>query len=130
MADTGNFSNGFGTVMHDRVSFNVKKSFFGGTSVEDLPMRHVTSIRSETTRQIGVGILFLLIGIGCLAAGSGIVTLVGLIIAALGALFLWGFPSVTINTAGGDKRVSLGNPTQRGEADAYAAAVRQQLFKD
>jgi len=56
--ETGNrsqteFSNEFGTVTKDRVTYFRKKGWFSGGSREDVPIRHVTSVRYEKTRSIG-----------------------------------------------------------------------------
>ncbi len=44
-------------------------------------------------------------------------------------ILLWGSPSVVVNTAGRDLNAAKGFPWQRGEANAFVEALRQQLFK-
>jgi len=122
------FSNGFGEVATDRITFNVRKSLFGGTIREDFPVKHITSVRHETKRWPIWGVIFILVGIGALSSGSGGAVLFGLVLAALGVVLLIGVGAVAINTAGGERRVSLGRPFQNSEAEAYAAAVRASVF--
>jgi hypothetical protein len=52
------FSNGFGSVYNNRVEFIAKKRWWSGGSHEELPLRHVTSVRVETTRSIVGGTCF------------------------------------------------------------------------
>ena len=121
------FSNEFGDVQADRIALYAKKSWFGGGSREELPIRHVTSVRLETSRSIFGGILLLIIGLGAAYAGGGGIV-VGLILAALGIVLLLGWPVVTINTAGNDLRRMTGTIFQRSAAEDYVAAVRKALF--
>ncbi|WP_332812310.1 hypothetical protein [Sphingomonas sp.] len=121
------FSNEFGSVYQDRIAFNVKKGWFSGGILEEFPVRHVTSIRSEVTRKAVLGIILIIVGLVAFQSGGGGVML-GVLLVALGAFFLMGSPSVTINTAGGERRTSAGTPFQRAAGEDYAAAVRQVLF--
>jgi hypothetical protein len=54
-------STKFGTVTDLRVQLLIKKGWFGGERQEDIPLRHITSVSLETTRQllasIAVGIV-------------------------------------------------------------------------
>ena len=50
-------SNRFGQVTHKAIHFNAKKGLFAGISRETLPMRHVTSVRLETSRHWMWGLL-------------------------------------------------------------------------
>jgi hypothetical protein len=121
------FSNEFGAVQADRIALYAKKSWFGGGSLEELPIRHVTSVRMETSRSLLGGILLLLVGMAVLVVG-GIGIVVGLILAALGVVLLIGWPAVTINTAGNDLRRMTGTLFQKSAAEDYVAAVRKALF--
>ena len=125
--ESSNFANSFGEVRADRIVFNVRKSLLGGTVREDLPVKHITSVRYETKRWPIWGAIFVLIGVALLANGS---YLVGLILTAIGVLLIAGVPSVAVNTAGGELRVSLGRPFQNGEAESYASAVRSSVFAE
>ena len=131
MASVGlsTFNNSFGAVYSDRICFNVKKMWFSGAVQEEFAMRHVTSIRTETTRSPGWGIIMVLLGLALLSSGGGAAVL-GLILGGIGILLLIGSPSVTINTAGGERRTSVGSPFQAGEANEYASAVRRALFPE
>jgi hypothetical protein len=121
------FSNEFGAVQPDRIALYARKSWFGGGSLEELPIRHVTSVRLETSRSVVGGILLVLIGLGALYMGGGGIV-VGLILAALGVVLLLGWPAVTINTAGNDLRRMTGTIFSKPAAEAYVAAVRKALF--
>jgi hypothetical protein len=124
------FSNEFGTVYSDRVAFYAKKGWFSGGILEELPVRHITSVRIETTHKVIFGLI--LCAIGVLAFGAGGheagAYVVGLIFLAFGVLLLLGWPAVTINTAGGDLRRSSGGFWQKQAAKDFVAAVRKALF--
>ena len=128
MDSTPTFSNEFGAVYSDRVGFYAKKSWFGGGVLEELPMRHVTSIRLETTRRTILGIVLIVAGLAFMSYGSGGSVVLGLILIAVGALLLIGWPQVTINTAGNDLRTSSGGIWQKANAEAFVGAVRKALF--
>jgi hypothetical protein len=57
------FLNGFGEVHADRVTFNVRKSWFAGSIREDIPAKHITTVRMETKRTVGAGIVLALVGL-------------------------------------------------------------------
>lgn len=121
-------SNEFGTVYTDRVGFYSQKGWFGGGSQEELPMRHITSVRLDITRHVIWGAILVLVGLAAFSAkGAGIA--VGILLVLWGALLLWGSPSVRVNTAGNDLRPARGLPWQRPAAEAYVAAVRKALFE-
>ncbi|HXC54954.1 MAG TPA: hypothetical protein VNU97_06640 [Rhizomicrobium sp.] len=122
------FDNEFGAVYPDRIAFYAKKGWFGGGVLEELPMRHVTSVRLETSRNVFGGLVLTLIGAGFLYSGAAIAMLFGLIALALGILLLIGWPAVTINTAGNDLRTSTGGVWQKGNAESFVSAVRKALF--
>jgi hypothetical protein len=122
------FSNEFGAVYSDRVTFLAKKGWFGGGVQEELPIRHVTSVRLETTRKVLWGAVLALAGLGLMASGSGGAMLFGLAAIVFGVLLLIGWPEVTINTAGNDLRKSTGGIWQKSNADEFVAAVRKALF--
>jgi hypothetical protein len=118
------FSNIFGSVSEKRVVYFRKKGWLSGGSREDVPLRHVTSVRVENTRSIIGGIVFVLIGLSTIAFVVGIIPL------AIGILLLWGSPAVLINTAGTDLSAAKGWPWQRGDAEKFVEALRKQLFKE
>jgi hypothetical protein len=118
--------NPYGVVTNIRVTLNARKWLLGGKSVEDLPMRHITAVRLEAVRHWIWGALFGLIGLALLPARSGGFVL-GIVLVALAALLIWGWPKVVVNTAGGDLRPSVGMPWTRGKADEFVAAVRSEL---
>lgn len=120
----------FGSVTDRRVQFQANKGWFGGGSQEDLPLRHVTSVRVETVRHIIIAAIFGFAALGCMASGDAMAVLIGLVFAAVAVFFMWGSPRVVLNTAGGDLRPSTGWPWLKPEAQAFSSAVRSQLFKD
>jgi hypothetical protein len=124
------FSNEFGTVYSDRVAFYAKKGWFGGGVLEELPIRHITSVRIETSRKVIVALILCLIGILAFANAGGAAGtyLLGLIFLGLGVILMLGWPAVTINTAGGDLRRSTGGFWQKQAAEDFVAAVRKALF--
>jgi hypothetical protein len=122
------FSNEFGSVYSDRVGFYASKGWFGGGRLEELPIRHVTSVRLETTRKPILGIVLILAGLACFASGNGAAIGVGVFLAIVGVLQLIGWPQVTINTAGNDLRSSTGGVWQKANAEAFVGAVRKALF--
>ena len=122
-------SNQFGTVTNKRVIYFRNKGWFSGGSRQDIPIKHVTSVRLDTSRSVVGGIVLLLIGLGLLSADGGI-KIVGIVVVALAVLLLWGSPSVVVNTAGNDLNVAKGFPWLRGEATAFVEALRKQLFHE
>jgi hypothetical protein len=123
-------NTGFGTVTDRQVIYHANKGWFSGGSREDIPLRHVTSVRVETSRRPIWGIILLLIGLVMLLSGEAGVMLVAIVLLALAVLLLWGSPKVVLNTAGGDLRPSTGFPWTKDEAERFAGALRNQLFKD
>jgi len=117
-------SNMFGSVSDKRVVYFRKKGWFSGGSREDVPLRHVTSVRIEKTRSIIGGIIFVLIGL------ATIYFVVGIIPLAIGILLLWGSPTVVVNTAGGDLSAAKGWPWQKEAAEEFVETLRKQLFKE
>jgi len=116
--------NPFGVVTNKRVVYFRKKGWFSGGSRQDVPLRHVTSVRVETFRSIGLGIFLVLIGLVLLAFVIGIIPLI------FGILLLWGSPMVVVNTTGGDREFMTGWPWHRQLAEDFAEALRKQLFRE
>lgn len=124
-------NNIFGTVTSKRVIYNRAKGWFSGGSREDIPLKHVTAVRLETSRSILGGIVCLIFGLGMLVGNeSGVAKFFGLLLLALGVLCLWGSPMVVVNTAGNDLRPAKGAPWQQGEATSFVEALRAQLFQE
>jgi hypothetical protein len=117
----------FGTVTNKRVIYQRAKGWFSGGSREDIPLKHVTSVRLDTTRHILLGILLVLIGLPLAFAPDSHNGVVGSVLFCLAVLLLWGSPTVVVNTAGQDKNAAHGWPWQRAEAIAFVDAVRSQL---
>lgn len=123
-------STSFGMVTNRRIRYRYKKGWFSSGVEEDLPLRHVTSVRLETYRGPVRGAILVLVGLSLLVSKNGPLELIGAVLLALGVLYLWGSPKVVVNTAGNDRRPAKGFPWQRGEAGRFVDAVRGQLFKD
>jgi hypothetical protein len=122
--ETTYLENPFGVVTDRRVVYYRKKDWFSGGSREDVPLKHVTSIRFEISRSMLGGILLILLGLALLMWVVGVVPL------ALGVLLVWGSPRVIVTTAAGDREAMKGWPWDREPAEAFAKAVRDQLFKE
>ena len=116
----------FGTVTNKRVIYQRSKGWFSGGSREDIPLKHVTSVRLDITRHLLGGVLLVLIGLGCLG-GPGDTKILGGVLTALGVLLLWGSPAVVVNTAGQDKNAARGWPWERTAATNFVDAIRKQL---
>lgn len=127
MAEQQVISNQFGAVTNKRVVYFRDKGWFRGGSRQDIPLKHVTSVRLDTSRSILGGIFLLVIGLALLNAAGG-TKVVGVALAALAILLLWGSPTVVVNTAGNDLNAAKGFPWMRSEANAFVEALRSQLF--
>src|SRR5690349_1963099 len=90
--------NVFGTVTTKRVIYFRAKGWLAGGSREDIPLQHVTSVRVDTARQSGVGLILLVVGLALVAANGGAKVL-GVLLMLMALLALWGSPSVVVNTA-------------------------------
>lgn len=55
---------------------------------------------------------------------------IGALIIWVGVMLLRSSPLVIISTAGGNRIPVTGNPGQKQEAEAFASAVRSQLFNE
>lgn len=121
------FENGFGRVFSDRICFNIRKGWFGGGSEENFAIRHVTSVRAEVNRNVSAAVGLGLLGVLGIGVGSGF-AVIGLVLIGLAIFLFIGNPSVTIVTAGGERRTSIGTFSQKQEADQFAAAVKESLF--
>ncbi len=117
----------FGTVTNKRVIYQRAKGWFSGGSREDIPLKHVTSVRLDTTRHILWGILLALIGLPLAFAPDSHNGVVSSVLFCLAVLLLWGSPTVVVNTAGQDKNAARGWPWQRAAATEFVDAVRRQL---
>jgi hypothetical protein len=117
----------FGIVTNRRVIYQRSKGWFSGGSREDIPLKHVTSVRLDTTRHVLWGILLLLIGLPLTFGPNSSNAVVGTVLLCLAVLLLWGSPTVIVNTAGQDKNASRGWPWERAAATAFVEAVRTQL---
>lgn len=124
------FENQFGKVHKDRVTYYRGKGWFSGGSEEDVPLRHVTSVRYEVSRRWVLAIVLILIGFG-VATGVGEIggVLGGLILAAFGGLLMLGTPTVTVVTASGDREAMMGLPWKKQDPQDFVKALKKQLFE-
>lgn len=120
----------FGTVTKDRVIYRYRKGWFTGGSREDIPLRHVTSVALETSRHVVWGILLVIVALIAMAVGKAPGILIGIVLLALAVLILWGSPKVVLNTAGGDRRPSVGPPWTKRAAEEFVSSLRRELFKE
>jgi hypothetical protein len=123
-------SNAFGTVTRKRVIYNRAKGWISGGSREDIPLKHVTAVRLETSRSVLAGILLLLMGLPMLISGVFGGVLIGVVFIGIAVLLLWGSPAVVVNTSGNDFRPAKGAPWQLGDAKSFVEALRAQLFRE
>lgn len=141
------FTNNFGSIFSDRVSFNVKTSLFGDTKVNDLPIRDITSVQHKTSRNIVVGILgsittmLILIALVFELLSVQSITMLYVYIAALlvvslvqfaSLMALVGWAEVTIKTGTGRSQSSVGKPGLEWAGHHHAAhhfvtAVRKAM---
>jgi len=116
--------NSFGIVTTKRVTYMAKKSWFSGGRREDVPLKQVVSVRYETSRNIFLGLFYVVLGVLLISFVIGIIPLV------FGVLILWGSPLVNVVTAGGTAAPVSGWPWQKQQAEAFTSALRGQLFSE
>jgi len=116
--------NPFGLVTTKRVTYMAKKSWFSGGSREDVPIKQVVSVRYETSRNIFLGLFYIVLGLLLITFIIGIIPLI------FGILILWGSPRVNVITAGGTGAPVSGWPWMKQEAEAFVNALRGQLFSE
>lgn len=88
-------------------------------SVESIPLRHVTSVKMDSTRNTAMGILLIALGIITLIVGIGLILLVAGIVMLIGENF------VAINTTGGDKRKVR---AKKEVGSQFVAAINSAIF--
>jgi hypothetical protein len=114
----------FGLVTSDHLIYNVQRGWLSEESRQDIPLRHVTSVRLEIRRHPIFAILLVLVALACQAADP-IGILIAVIPLAFAVLLLWGSPLVRVNTIDGDLPPASGLPWTRPEAEWFVAAVEQ-----
>ena len=124
------FSNIFGTITDDRLTYFRRKTWLRGGSREDVPLKHVTSVRYDVARSVFLGIILILAGFGAMSSGSGSGIFASLLAFFFGALLLWGSPVVAVNTSGNDLNTMTSWPWNRGLAQEFTDTLRKKLFKD
>lgn len=116
--------NMFGVVTNKRVTYFANKSWFGGGSREDVPLKQVVSVRYEIQRRLFMGLFLTVVGIAWIREIFGIIPLL------FGILFLWGSPRVNVVTSGGTATPVIGWPWQRKQASDFSQSLRRQLFDE
>jgi len=121
----------FGTVTSKRVIYNSKRGWFSGGAREDIPLKHVTSVRFTIARSVLAGILFVMVGpiLMFYPDGGALAAVAGLALLALAVLSFWGSPSVAVNTAGRDASSATGLPWQRKDAAEFVDAIRDHMAR-
>lgn len=112
----------FGTVTADRLIYKVHRRWFTEWSQQDIPLRHITSVKLEIKRYPFLGILLIVVALVCRATDS-IGTLLAIIPLSLAVLLLWGLPLVRVNTSKGNLPPAAGPPWTRPEAKWFVDAV-------
>jgi hypothetical protein len=124
----------FGTLSNRRIQFPAGKGWFTGGSEEEIPMDHVAAVRIDTTRRhpiIGsLILLFGLIGAATQLSGnfSGVGFLLAVLLLAIGVVWVWGSPRITVELVGGDERSALGLPWAKGEAQRFVRVARTEVL--
>lgn len=124
------FSNEFGTIRPNRVTYYRKKGFLSGGSEEDIPLRHVTSVRYEVTRPWIWGTILVLAGLPVAFEIGGFYFLLGGLMVLVGVILILGFPTVSIGTSSGDKERMLGKPWKKSGPQDFVRALKEELFKE
>lgn len=114
----------FGMVTSDHLIYNAQRGWLGERSRQDIPLRHIISVRLEIRRHPIFAILLVLGALACQAADP-IGILISIIPLAFAVLLLWGSPIVRVNTINGDLPPASGLPWTRPEAEWFVAAVEQ-----
>ena len=120
----------FGSVNQDQITYYRNRGWMSGGSRTDVPLRHVTSVREETSRKPIRGIFALLAGVVFIFGVGSIGILIGILFILLSILLFWGWPRIAVNTAGGDLSYMSGFPWQRDQAGQFTSAVRAALFQN
>ena len=128
--ETQALENQFGLVTSKRITYFAGKGMFSGGLREDVPLKHVTSVRVEKERRVVVGLVVGLVALVCLSIGEAVAIGVGLVAVAVAVLAFLGQTTVQINTTGGDLAVMKGGPWLHSQAEEFAKAVRGQLFEN
>ena len=132
------FSNIFGTITEDRLTFYDKKGWLKGGNRQDVSLKHITSIKHEIERAIFRGILLLIFGVTLFfnsisnaPLGAAMTwKLMGLALAFFGFLSLWGYPLIAINTAGNEIGIMKSWPWNRKMAQDFVNFLRKKTFKE
>jgi len=112
----------FGMVTSDHLIYHVQRGWLSERSCQDIPLRHVTSVKLEIKRHPIFAILLVLVALACQAVDP-IGILIAIIPLAFAVLLLWGSPLVRVNTTDGDLPPVSGLPWTRPEAEWFVAAV-------
>lgn len=110
----------------------IPRGIFGIFSrYEEIAVRHITAVRAQTWRAGIAGILLIVVAVAALARAANVgVVVVAVLLLLLGAVTLWGIPSVIINTSDGRSRRALGNILEAEEAKRFAYAIHEEIFRE
>ena len=112
----------FGTVTNKRVIYLSGMKWGRGGTRKDVPIQHITSVGHDIEQHIIKGIFQLIFGV------IFAILIIGIFWFIWGIYNILGYPTVSINTAGQDKSVMTGKPSQKVDAEKFASHLRNALF--
>jgi len=105
------------------------KSRLSRSTMREIPLNQIRSVRQVVVRHTGMGVGFLLLAsvfYPVLYHPLGAISAV--LLSLVGALLMWGSPEVVITTKSGQSRRIKGTPWSFGEADRFVAALRHSMY--
>ncbi len=116
-------NNDFGMVTDRKVTYSSQKGR------QDIPLEHIVSVSYELKPRIFAGLFCLSVGlIVLLSLKAMMFYIIGALLMCAGLLCFRSSPVVIISTGGGNKIPVKGKPNQKKEAEAFARALKKQLF--
>ena len=115
--------NHFGMVTDRKVTYSSHKG------KQDIPLEHIVSVSYELKPRLVVGLFCLVLGFIVLLSLKALVFyIIGAVLIGSGLLCFRSSPVVIISTGGGNRIPIKGKPSQKQEAEAFARALKKQLF--
>jgi hypothetical protein len=123
-------SGAFGSVTTKQVSYQHLKGWLFKGYREDIALSDVTCVRLKIWRPWTSGLFLLLVALWALAYPSpvGVRHAVGVSFLLLGALLIWGSPTIWLTTSN-DKQAATGWPWQRRQAEDFVEAILQKIVR-
>lgn len=128
------FTNSFGTVSDKRIILNLKNG------AEDIPVQKISSISFKRKRNIPVGIIFFLVGIGSIveimSAGKfglpSYMIIIGIVVflffGLAGLAYIVGHYQIRINVSGVDRKPIKVEIAKAKAGYEFTEAIRKQLI--